>query len=226
MLEVRTSPSKTADGVLRLVCGKDRHGTFQKNHAVCDVHVVNQPGNRVAVTFVPYQATEFKPTRYMELVSKHLELYGDSSKKDLEREVDGKNDYIRHAVAVLVEDGCVELYKERNAHMIRLLIPYRAPAATLSDFTGSNFTQPPDTTESDRELEPDTTESGGEVESISPHPNSHENTVSPLSPPLRPLPRPAPRGEQSTSRPLSPSPIGGERGETRAPLDNPAGFLA
>jgi hypothetical protein len=226
MLEVRTSPSKTADGVLRLVCGKDRHGTFQKNHAVCDVHVVNQPGNRVAVTFVPYQAAEFKPTRYMELVSKHLELYGDSSKTEVERDVEGKAEYIRQAVAVLVEDGCVEVYKERNAHMIRLLIPYRAPAATLSDYTGSDITQPPDTTESDWELEPDTTESGDEIHPISSHPNSPENTISSPSSPLRPLPRPAPRDEQSTSRPLSPSPIGGERDETRASLDNPAGFLA
>lgn len=231
ILDVRTAPSRTADGHLRLTCSKDRHGTFQARHTVCDIHVTNGPDSRVTVQLVAPTGTDFKPTRYMEGVSLHLEMYGDSTKKDVEAEVDGKATYIRQAVAELVAGGYVVVKQDGRSHVLHLVEPYREPAVTLSDLTGSHVGEhhSPVDTESD-ETDETTAESGDEIPPISSRPNSPENTYSSHSsrprPPVNTRTRPAPGDEPKSSRPHFPPPIGGERDEkTASPTPSPDTWL-
>ena len=44
--DVKVAPTKTADGHVRLICAKDRHGTHQRDHMVADVHIRNLDGRR------------------------------------------------------------------------------------------------------------------------------------------------------------------------------------
>lgn len=221
ILDVRTAPSRTADGHLRVTCAKDRHGTFQARHTVCDIHIVNRPDGKVAVTLEAPDGQEFRPTRYMQDVSLHLEMYGDSTKKDVEAEVDGKATYIRQAVSELIADGYVTVRQEGRSHVLHLVEPYRQPGVTLSDLSqpqaGEHHSF--NGTESDETGET-TAESGDEITPISSRPNSPENHYSSHSSPPRPPAntsiRPAPGDEPKSSRPHFPPPIGGERDEKTA----------
>ena len=72
----------------------------------------------------------FRPTGLMERVSRSLEIVGKPvSRAELERDVQGKRDYIRQAIDVLVrEEYAEEEPGPRGARLVKLLRPFREDA--------------------------------------------------------------------------------------------------
>ena len=71
---------------------------------------------------------DFKPTHLMQKVSAYLEREGERSRNQIETEVEGKAEYVRKAIDLLVLEECISERKgERNARLFASIKPYLEP---------------------------------------------------------------------------------------------------
>lgn len=101
-VEVSVAPTKTRDGKLKVTCAKDRHGTYQRGHLVAHVAVNNVAEGVEVLIEAPEE--RFRPTFYMEQVSRFLEDIPCASGRGVQRGVQGKTDTIRLALECLVDE--------------------------------------------------------------------------------------------------------------------------
>jgi hypothetical protein len=110
-VEVRVAPARGRDGHLRLVCQKDRNGTYARGQTVADVAITSTgsgPGS-VVVSVSRHEPTN-RPTTLMVRVSAYLEqLDRWASMNAIERAVSGKTAGKRLAVTTLVSEGFVAM---------------------------------------------------------------------------------------------------------------------
>lgn len=105
-VDVKTAPTKTKDGELKVTCAKDRHGTYQRGHLVAKALITNvDSGVRVTL-----QAPDerFRPTNYMERVSRFLEEIPCASQRGIISGVMGKAAHLKVAIECLVDEGYVK----------------------------------------------------------------------------------------------------------------------
>jgi hypothetical protein len=70
---------------------------------------------------------EFRPTKLMEKVSLYLERWNEpASRNQVEQDVQGKGEWVRRAIDVLVSEGyLVEFQGERRARLVKFVRPFR-----------------------------------------------------------------------------------------------------
>jgi hypothetical protein len=128
-------------GRFRLYVTKDRPG-FVSGQAVGlkrlvaeVVAVSNDDGSEVSITLEQPQGpvSDWKPTRYMERMSRHLEDFPDGlSLRVWLQGVDGGRKYKEQAIDQLVAAGNVRMESKRNAHIHTVITAYREPTDTES----------------------------------------------------------------------------------------------
>ena len=128
--DVKVAPTKTADGHVRLICAKDRHGTHQRDHMVADVHIRNLDGGVRLHLAAP--ATTFRPTVLMERVSRFLEETPTSSLRGVHRGVTGKNETLTLALNSLLAEGYVRCDTVAVAQQWSSVELFRAPDDELA----------------------------------------------------------------------------------------------
>jgi len=124
--------SKDAPGTAKIVCAKDRHGTWRIGQHVADL-AVTPDGTRVDVelkaTADSGQSGTFRPTVLMERVSRYLETHpgaADRTKRQIRNSVSGKEAAIVQAAEVLVAEGYVSTSEgPRGATIYTIDRPYR-----------------------------------------------------------------------------------------------------
>jgi len=146
-LKVVEAPSKTTNGLFRLVTRKCRFGWRQHGSIACEVTMENT-GKDDGVKFVVSQPAEtstpkgtFRPTWYMERVSQLLSTETEPlSKSAITRTIGKKAQHVRLAVDMLVEEGYCSLVEgPRGAHLVQFVKLYQeAPA----DIQGSQADNP------------------------------------------------------------------------------------
>jgi hypothetical protein len=120
-------------GLSRLTVTKDRpgfvrpHSTFGKGAG--DVHLVSSEDSSVQIRIEPGQEageTGFRPTYYMERVSRYLETRGEQTVRGVRADVRGKGEYVSAAIHQLVAEGY--LARRDGPHesvLVSSLKPYR-----------------------------------------------------------------------------------------------------
>lgn len=108
--EVLVPFSREKAGAARLVCAKDRHGTYARAQRVAQLHVTPDGDTVHLALKAPEGSTDesgvFAPTGYMERVSKALETAdGPLSFNEIVKAGNGKRTYVRDAVDALVRTG-------------------------------------------------------------------------------------------------------------------------
>lgn len=110
--EVMVPFSREKAGAARLVCAKDRHGTYARAQRVAVLQVTPDNGTVRLGLHAPEGASaasgSFEPTALMEKVSRALEgAAGPCSYRGILERVEGKKEYIRRAVDALIASGHV-----------------------------------------------------------------------------------------------------------------------
>lgn len=145
-LKVVEAPSKTTDGVFRLVTRKCRFGWRQHGSIACEVTMKNT-GADDGVNFEVAQPTEtstpkgtFRPTWYMERVSELLSTETEPmSKGALTKAIGRKAQHVRAAVDKLVEEGYCSLVEgPRGAHMVKFVKLYKEAQADVQGDAADN----------------------------------------------------------------------------------------
>jgi hypothetical protein len=112
--------SKTSDGKSRLTVTKDRRGWLHRSHEIAFT-----AGALLRVAIQERPAGEFRPTVLMGRICDALTKAGELSFRDLKARVHGKEDHIREALAVLIDEGNVKVRNgPRGAHLHELLVPF------------------------------------------------------------------------------------------------------
>lgn len=107
--------AKGRNGKLKLTVAKDRPGTRPKGTVAAEIDVLSDAdGVRLELHQSDAQAAaehgeRFRPTVLMERVSRYLETVPAASQRAVCRSVTGKDEGLRTALAVLVEEGYVNL---------------------------------------------------------------------------------------------------------------------
>lgn len=130
--------SRGGNGLVRVTVHKDRPG-FLARPTVAMVDLTSHPDTH-ALTVTLRDAHpvddsgEFRPTIYMERVSRELQKHPDSrSRNEIEEGVKGKRNYVRDAIDWLVRDGYVgEEIGARGARLYHMLKPYTKPPDDLA----------------------------------------------------------------------------------------------
>jgi hypothetical protein len=134
--EVRVvrQPAQETMGELKLVVAKDRPGgvrafaTEQRGALVAASVLIDDTGEQTTVELaLPTEAVEFRPTWYMEKVSRFVEDGGDPiSQTKIEGAKLGRVEYVRDAVRMLVRDGYLSREEgPRGAFLHASLRPFR-----------------------------------------------------------------------------------------------------
>ena len=119
-----------SDGLVKLVCAKDRGGNYRQGSTVGMV-ALQATNDGVCIAIEAENGTDnqghFRPTHYMEKVSRYLEGVGEpATGRTIATDVDGKASHIRQALAVLVSEGFVTVEGgPRNARLHRSSRPFR-----------------------------------------------------------------------------------------------------
>ncbi len=131
--------AKGQRGAAKLVCAKDRHGTYRQGEKVAEL-LVEPDGDRLTFTLkapevVPASAAAFRPTALMERVSRFLEDADEpSSRKTVTDRVRGNRTALLDALDVLKGEGYVEVtVGVRKAELCTSRRPYRQTDDPLSD---------------------------------------------------------------------------------------------
>lgn len=141
--------TRGGNGLVRVTVHKDRPG-FLARPTACMFDLSSDPDtHRVAVQEREAHHTddtgEFKPTIYMEKVSRELGRHPEPrSRKQLEEGVKGKAEYVRDAIDWLVRDEYVtETAGARGARLYTMLKPYVKPADDLVPTSSPTSSQTP-----------------------------------------------------------------------------------
>lgn len=130
------------DGLVRIWCAKDRHGSVQAAapgrampRHVADFHVAaNLDGTKVvALLSTPAAPTAFRPTTLMERVSRHIEEQPGATTRQIRNNVRGNTVGKAKALEMLIEAGHVSREQDGQAHRHHSVTPYRAAEDVLSD---------------------------------------------------------------------------------------------
>lgn len=134
--------AKGKPGSAKLVCSKDRHGTFVRGQKVATLTVAPGDGNAMRVTLIapPDDGADgdrrpLRPTALMERVSLELEkAAGATSTRGVLALVRGKEKYVTSALRTLVAEGFVtEEDGPRGAHLYSSTGRYRQANDPQSD---------------------------------------------------------------------------------------------
>lgn len=126
--------TKGEPGAAKLVCAKDRHGNYKAGEKVAELHVT-PAGDGLAAELLPPTtqgaavAETFRPTGYMEKISRALEAAAEPvSLRGVQDLVPGKQAYVRQALALLVAEGyVVRSAGARNSTLHESVRPFREP---------------------------------------------------------------------------------------------------
>lgn len=127
LLRTRKAFNRDTPGVLELVQAKDREGEVGiDGQVVATVHLTpDPPTGRLQVRIDPPTTAQtdtggFRPTRYMERISRHLEnenrFARHPGRNELLDEVEGKKAHLTTALAVLIDEGYVEVDTTSKTH--------------------------------------------------------------------------------------------------------------
>jgi len=139
--EVLVPFSRGKAGAARLVCAKDRHGTYARAQRVAVLQVTPDNGTVRLGLHVPEGAPagsgSFEPTALMEKVSRALEgAAGACTYRGILERVEGKKEYIRRAVDALIASGHVTTSPgPRNSIEHTSARPYRDGAHSTAEMT-------------------------------------------------------------------------------------------
>ena len=112
---------------------KDRKGYVreQAEDSKFDLRVISDPETN-ALTYALTPATtsstedgEFRPTNYMEKVSRYVEKHDGRSKTEVSTAVGGKKSAVVAAIDVLEDEGYIEFEKKGNSTLLRHVRPFR-----------------------------------------------------------------------------------------------------
>ena len=113
-VRVSTAFARGKDGMLRLVCVKDREGFWPKGKTVAEAVATAGENGRLTIDFREPASSkddegDFRPTGLMEKVSRYLEVEPDgASTRAIRRDVKGKNEYLDKAIKCLVAEGYID----------------------------------------------------------------------------------------------------------------------
>jgi len=135
-VEFVTPFSQHKPGLARIVTAKDNNGSRHEGEVAAEVHVTPSEAGAVIdmVLKAPEVSTnadgEFRPTGYMEKVSRLLESASEAlSVSKIKKELGGKGEWVGVAVERLVDEGFLTSTPgPRNAKLIASVKPYRAAA--------------------------------------------------------------------------------------------------
>jgi hypothetical protein len=119
------------NGRVRLTVSKDRPGQVRaqstridKHDVAADAQITSNESRLTVDLVAPDQtAGKFRPTGYMENVSRHLTLYPGASKNDLRKNL-GNGEYVDAAVKCLADERYVEVKPEGQRHAHYNLRPF------------------------------------------------------------------------------------------------------
>ncbi|YAL82846.1 AAA family ATPase [Dermacoccaceae bacterium W4C1] len=177
--------AKGAEGMAKLVCAKDRHGTHTAGERVADLVMgPDSAGGLHAVLRAPVEASagagkDWRPTGLMEHVSKALEAAGEPmSRRGIEESVRGKKEHVKIATEHLVEAGYVSVeVGPRSARLHTSVKPYRQredPGSDLYQGRGDGHTANDPESVSDR---PRPLRRGDGGRTVGPSPGDSRGTV-------------------------------------------------
>lgn len=122
--------SKNQPGMVKLISSKDRHGNYRRGETVAEVTVTpGDDGSTLALEVAAPASGDgdnFRPTHYMERVSRHLEeAAGPLTRNEVSTEVKGNKQHLVTALKVLVAEGYVQREQVGQAHLHRSVRFYR-----------------------------------------------------------------------------------------------------
>lgn len=129
--EIMSPFSREQAGAARLVCAKDRHGTYARGQRVGILHVTPEDDDTVRISLTaPPAATGgtggFEPTGYMERVSRRLEAADVPMTLNAIAKDNGKRAYVIDAVQALIRSGhIITAPGARNSTQHTLVKPFR-----------------------------------------------------------------------------------------------------
>lgn len=143
-LEAITPFVRGGQGVAKIVITKDRPARVRPHAAgknIAEMHL-SSDATTGALTCELRPATpsvdddgNFRPTGYMERVSKSLEQSTTPvSRAFIEREVKGRRDHVRAAIDRLCAEGHIAIERQGQALLHSLVKPYREPSDREEDF--------------------------------------------------------------------------------------------
>lgn len=125
------SPSRVADGLIKLIVAKDRNGTRSQGDVAAMLSITPDLVGGIAIDLVasdgpPRDATG-KPrlTIYMERVSRLLEAEPGLSGRDIESRCEGKGKLIRDATRTLLDEGWIEQDPAARGFSYAVVEPFR-----------------------------------------------------------------------------------------------------
>lgn len=127
-------PSIDHDGLLVAVVSKDRHGHHQRGHKAAQVAVTHpHPGTVELTVAAPEKAPtdaagNFRPTAFMEKISRLLEEGTSLSGNQIEKAIKGNNNAKREALRMLIVEGHIEQDAALRGFAYRSVKPFRADA--------------------------------------------------------------------------------------------------
>ena len=115
---------------MKVTVAKDRPGHVralcEDGRRVAQMTLHSDPDGGVSIDLaVPAGTEETGPTYYMERISKVLEKQGPLSKRGIRGQVKGASDVIDSAIEVLANQGYIEIRKEGQSNMHRIVRPFR-----------------------------------------------------------------------------------------------------
>lgn len=102
-------PAKGKEGKLKLTVAKDRPGTRAKGTTACHVEIKSTDASIDIECVHEERGDTFRPTVYMERVSRWLEGNQGATQRDVATCVTGKQEVIKTALGVLVSEGYVTI---------------------------------------------------------------------------------------------------------------------
>ena len=130
-VEAVKAPSKTSDGLLKIVVAKDRNGTRSQGDVAAMCSVAPDLVGGIVIDLHASDGPPLDPagkprlTVYMERVSRLLELDPGLSGRDIESRCDGKAKHIRDATTTLREEGWIEQNPAARGFSYVVVTPYR-----------------------------------------------------------------------------------------------------
>lgn len=124
-------PAKGRDGKLKLTVAKDRPGNRAKGTTAAIVDVRSGDGVELHLhvsdaTAATEEGARFRPTVYMERVSRYLEDNPGAGRRTVQSEVVGKREHINSAIEVLVDEGWITSTPgARGATLLTVVRPFR-----------------------------------------------------------------------------------------------------
>ena len=112
-VECKVAPSRGTTGHLAMICAKDRNGAYSNGHKVADVHIASAEGTSAVGIKVEAPPDVFRPTGFMEKVSRLLEDEGVLSGTYIKDTISGKNEHVVLARELLVAEGYIDV-RERQ----------------------------------------------------------------------------------------------------------------